>query len=203
MRKFAETQSRGLLASPGGRLDHGNGWSSSYPDCMGLFHSNYAARYYIAKFGYLGLTKEQAIYPSLSGPLRIEANQAILVEFSRRPVLVDSGFWSLTAYDADQYLVPNDLRRYCLGDRDKLTFPDQTPLSDQGKDGEFYILLQAADNAPPAKWRGNWLPTPAGGGKMSVTMRWYGAMEEMLCGTYKYPKLIHIDAITESNHPKL
>lgn len=203
MRNFAESQSRRLLASPGGKLNHGNGWSSSYPDCLGLFYSNYAARYYVAKRGYLGLTKDQAIYPSLPGPLAIEGNKAILVQFSRRPVLSEGGFWSLTAYDDQQYLVPNELRRYCLGDRDEMTFPDQTPLADGRKDGKFYILLQAANNPPPSGWRSNWLPTPARGGTMSVTLRWYGAMEEMLNGTYEYPKLIHMDAINESNHPKL
>lgn len=201
--RFAEGQAHSALRSANGRLDHRNGWSSSFPDCLGLFHSNYSARYYIAKRGYLALTKDQAVYPSLSGTLFIEPNAAILIRFSRRPVLGKGGFWSLTAYTADQYLVPNEMQRYCLGDRDNMTFADQTPLSDKTKDGHFYILLQAADTPPPAIWRSNWLPAPAGGGKMSVTLRWYGATPEMMTGAYEYPKIEHIKAVTDDCQAKL
>ncbi|KAJ5620176.1 hypothetical protein N7510_004160 [Penicillium lagena] len=195
---FADTQARDALRSPGGTMDYGNGWISAFPECMGNFWSNYIARYYIAKFGYLGLTSEQAIYPSRPKALRIKPNEAVLLIFSRRPVLLKTGFWSLTAYDADQYLVKNDMNRFILGDRDNMTFPDGTPLNDNSKNGEFSILLQPADVPPPAKWRNNWLPTPAGGGKMSITLRFYGATEEMMPKFYEYPRLEHIKAITES-----
>lgn len=171
---FADTQARDSRQAPGGTMDFGNGWISVYPECMGNFGSNYAARYYIAKFGYLGVTSDQAIYPSRSKALRFKHNEAVLLRFSRRPVLLKTGLWSLTAYDADQYPVMNEMSRYVLGDRDNMVFPDGTPLNDNTKDGEFSILLQPADNPPPAKWRNNWLPAPAGVGKMSITLRFYG-----------------------------
>ena len=201
--KRVDNRALAALRSDGGRFDHGNGWSTSFPDCLGLYYSNYVARYYVAKRGYLALTPDQAAYPSRSGPLVIGSNSAIILRFSRRPVLVKGGFWSLTAYTSDQYLIQNDLERYCLGDRDHMCFPDQTPLSDESKDGEFYILLQPADIMPPEVWRNNWLPAPAGGGKMSVTLRWYGATKEMLTGAYKYPELERIDAITSNCQYKL
>lgn len=193
----AEKKAQALLDAPGGSLDHGNGWSSAYPAYLGNFGSHYAARYSIAKRGYLALTSDQAIYPSLSRALRLESDGAVLLRFSRRPVLVKTGFWSLTAYNAEQYLVPNNMNRYCLGDRDNMVFPDGTSLSDQSKDGEFCILLQGADIVPPKEWRENWLPSPAGGGKMSITLRWYGAKEEMMDGSYEYPRLEFIKAIAE------
>ena len=195
---FAESQALAALKTPGGRLDHGNGWGSSYPQCLGNFGSNYAARYSIARRGYLALTIDQAVYPSLSAALVLGPNEAILLRFSRRPALVPSGFWSLTAYNAEQYLVPNRLNRYSLGDRDKMVFVDGTPLDVQSKDGEFQILLQPADLTPPTKWMSNWLPVPSGGGKFSITLRWYGVKDAMMTrGEYEYPKIEYVAAITE------
>ncbi|KAJ5295457.1 hypothetical protein N7508_010278 [Penicillium antarcticum] len=196
--QFAEIQARDGLQAPGGRMDFGNGWDSAFPECMGNFGSNYAARYYIAKFGYLGVTSDQAIYPSRPQALRFEHDEAVLVRFSRRPVLLMTGFWSLTAYDADQYLVKNNLNRYVLGDRDDMTFPDGARLDDENKDGEFFILLQPADVPPPAQWKNHWLPSPAGGGKMSITLRLYGIKQEMISKSYEYPRLEYIKAITDS-----
>lgn len=194
----AENEAKASLEMPNGSLDHGNGWSSAYPEYLGNFGSHYAARYSIAKRGYLALTGDQAIYPSLSRALRLEPDGAVLLRFSRRPVLVETGFWSLTVYNAEQYLVPNSMKRYCLGDRDNMKFMDGTPLSNLGKDGEFCILLQPSDCMPPKEWVDNWLPSPASGGKMSITLRWYGAKEEMMTKAYEYPRLEFIKAITES-----
>ncbi|PVH72077.1 hypothetical protein DL98DRAFT_563667 [Cadophora sp. DSE1049] len=198
IQEYAEFQAVKLARSPNGRQEYGNGWSELYPTCKGNFNSFYQARYAIGKRGYLALTREQALYPSLAGALMIGDNDAILLRFSRRPALVPSGFWSLTAYTAEQYLVPNKLNRYCLGDRDDMRFADGSLLADHTKDGEFHILLQPADLAPPSKWLSNWLPAPAGGGKLSITLRWYGAMEDMNNGVYEYPRIEHISAITES-----
>lgn len=196
--EFADAQARDGRRAPGGMIDFGNGWISVYPEIMGNFGSNYVARYYIAKFGYLGVTSDQAIYPSRPNALRFEDNEAVLLRFSRRPVLLKTGFWSLTAYDADQYLVKNDMNRYVLGDRDNMTFADGTPLDDENKDGEFFILLQPANVPPPAQWKNNWLPSPAGGGKMSITLRFYGIKEEMMLKSYEFPRLEYIKAITDS-----
>ncbi|KAL4894139.1 hypothetical protein BDV59DRAFT_207197 [Aspergillus ambiguus] len=194
--KFAESQAFALIRGPNGRLDHGNGWSSTFPGYLGNFGSHYAARYYIATRGYLGLTNDQAIYPSRSGSIIIGPKQAILVRFSRRPALVRTGFWSLTAYNDRQYLIPNSINRYCLGSRDQMSFSDGASLGDETKDGEFQILLQPADIVPPTRWLDNWLPAPPGGGKMSITLRWYGAREEMMTGLYEYPRLDYVDAVT-------
>ncbi|PGH28517.1 hypothetical protein GX50_08744 [[Emmonsia] crescens] len=184
-------------------LSHGNGWVSAYPEYLGNYGSHYGARYSTARRGYLAITKEQAVYPSLPRDLELGPDEAILIRFTRRPVLVKTGFWSLTAYNEEQYLVPNNLHRYCLGDRDDLTFPDGTLLSDKSKDGEFYILLQAADMKPPKKWMNNWLPSPAGGGKTSITLRWYGAKDEMMTEAYEYPRMECIKAITEEANSRL
>lgn len=191
---FAQGQVQNLIETESHPL--GNGWAAAYPEYLGNYGSHYAARYATARRGYLAITKDQAIYPSLPRDLDLGPDDAILIKFSRRPVLVETGFWSLTAYNEEQYFVPNDLNRYCLGDRNNLTFPDGTPLSELSKDGEFHVLLQAADVKPPEKWISNWLPSPAGGGKTSITLRWYGAKDEMMTKAYEYPRLERIKAIT-------
>ncbi|KAK2732330.1 hypothetical protein FQN57_002946 [Myotisia sp. PD_48] len=199
--RVAQIQAEALIQTD--TLSHGNGWISRYPEYLGDYGSHYAARYYIACGGYLAITKDQAAYPSLPSIVELGSDEAILIRFSRRPVLVETGFWSLTAYNKEQNLVPNDLHRYCLGDRDNLTFPDGTPLSDKSKDGEFYILLQPADVKPPQKWMNNWLPFSAGGGKGSITLRWYGAKDEMMSKAYEYPRIERIKAITETANSML
>lgn len=201
--KYAETQARAALNAD--KIDLGNNWSLNFPGCQGAFGPHYAARYYIAKRGYLALTTDQALYPSLKGHLQIGADEAILLRFPRKPALIPSGFWSVTAYNRAQYLIPNEQNRYCIGDRDDMTFVDGTPLSEESKDGEFCILLQPADVTPPPSWRCNWLPLPAGGGDFSITVRWYGARKEMYTALTNafVPKFEWTKAITQSQKSKL
>lgn len=193
--QYASRAALTALNAPGGHSDLGNSWQLHYPSCAGNFGSNYAARYSIAKYGYLCLTPEQAVYPSLPHNITLGRNRACIIRFSQKPVLRKTGFWSLTAYDADQFLVTNTLNRYCLGDRDNLKFPDGTPLADQTKDGSFEILVQAANVPPPKEWKDNWLPAPKDGAKMTITLRWYCAEKTMTDGGYEYPIVKYVDAI--------
>ena len=197
--RYAKGQVVESMKAPRGMQHHGQGWSSPFPDFVGNYGSSYAGRFVIARGGYLALTRDQSVYPSRAEPLFLEPKKALILRFSRRPTLVKHGFWSLTAYNDDQYLVPNRLRRFCLGDRNILRFPDGTPLSRKAKDGPFEILLQPADLLPPEEWMDNWLPVPEGGGKFSITLRWYGPTEELLSNDYVYPELKTIDAILQAN----
>ncbi len=193
-------------------LNHG--WSMLAPEFTGNFGTNYAIRAAIAKSGYLMLRAPNAIYPTwsntsagspgqgLSGPMQtIKPDEALLYDFvGGRPPLSQAGFWSLTVYGADNFLIENPLAIYALGDRSNLTYPDGRKVyaggSDVGENGSFQILVQAADNPPPKNWSSNWLPGPAGGGDVQVLLRFYEAGETMLDGTYLYPAVSRIDAIT-------
>jgi hypothetical protein len=61
-----------------------------------------------------------------------------------------TGFWSLTAYGADLYLVDNEIERYSLSDR--------TPGLRYDASGGLTVQLSAA--RPPGEQ--NWLPVPEG-----------------------------------------
>ena len=76
----------------------------------------------------------------------------MLFTFSGKPKLKPAGFWSLSVYGANSYLVPNPINRYEVGDRTyNLTYEDggyvYGPQADASKDGQF--LLQPADLVPP------------------------------------------------------
>lgn len=137
-----------LLTTPGFVQNLGNNWTLNQP--IGNYGSFYQSRYFIAAKGYLALTKDQTVYPS-SPTLKLGPDEAYVLRFSRRPRVSSGGFWSLTVYNEEQFLIPNPLKRYALGDRSNLTFPDGKGLSD-GPDGPFDILIQPSDVKPPSNW---------------------------------------------------
>ena len=131
-----------------------NDWSEQTRLNQGDFHADYISRAVIAYVGYLQLTPEQALYPSINGRavLSVGSDDAFVFTFSSKPPV--NGFWSLTAYGDDQYLIPNPLNRASLGDRSNLTYPDGNLVygGDMGEEGRFQILIQAADVTPPGNW---------------------------------------------------
>jgi hypothetical protein len=56
-------------------------------------------------------------------------------------------YWSITAYDAEGYLIPNVIERQALGDRDKLV---------TNADGSLDLYVQT--DSPGAGKEANWLP---------------------------------------------
>ncbi|SPJ89691.1 uncharacterized protein FTOL_13052 [Fusarium torulosum] len=190
----ANTTSRLFAAKPGVRQDVGNDWYLVSEEYIGRFDSFYAMRYQIGLTAYLALVQSESAYPFYGEDISIVEGQSILWTFTKPPKIRDGGFWSLTAYGPDQDLIENDLDKYMVGDRSNLTFPDGTPV-EEGDERPFQVLLQVEDIAPPANWTNNWLPINSGGGNISVTLRWYGAEEEMVDGTYVHPKMEFIDAI--------
>jgi hypothetical protein len=101
--------------------DQGNGWTLQRPSYQGDYGVNYASRAYVALAGYQQLTQHQALYPEFEGRgfssvFQLESNESLLVTFSGKSQLNKTGFWSLTAYGANQYLIPNSIDRYTVGD---------------------------------------------------------------------------------------
>lgn len=94
------------------------------------------------------------------------------------------GFWSLTMYDANRFLVPNPLNRYTISQRDNLVAND---------DGSANIYLQA--DSPGKEKEENWLPAPRA--KFSVMLRMYWPKEgplSILDGTWKPPPIRRVEA---------
>jgi hypothetical protein len=87
------------------------------------------------------------------------------------------GFWSLTLYDEHHFFVPNELRRYSLGTKNKTlkTSPD----------GSLTIYVQA--EPPPEAQRDNWLPASKGGADFSLFLRAYWPRTPVLDGSWSPP----------------
>jgi len=192
------------LRTLAGMTNHlGNNWTRTAPHILGNYGSYYNGRHITAMRGYLALTSDQAFYPvytagnpNIAYRYSIAADEAYLVTFKSKPKLKRTGFWSVTAYDADGFLIPNQLERYVVGDRTSLTWADGSALygEDSDRDGEFQILVQPADVEPAENWMSNWLPAPAGGGDFSFSMRLYGAEDEMWNSNWEYPQVQKVPA---------
>ncbi|EAT85284.2 hypothetical protein SNOG_07818 [Parastagonospora nodorum SN15] len=182
-------------------IDVGNNWVIPKIKCQGIFGLEYGCRAYRALRGYLGLVQSENLFiTNKSDNLTLGATEAFLFTFSGKPPIKSTGFWSLTVYGADQYLVPNELGRYVVGDRStQLKFEDGGLVYGDGangtEDGRFQVLLQPADVPPPENWTSNWLPAPAGGGKLLYSVRFYSPAEAFTNGEYVFPTVETIDAI--------
>jgi hypothetical protein len=137
-----------------------NGWSLTYD--MGRFGTKYAYRAAWTLVGISGNFLEDAFYPTttfdgdcddLSG-----ANQYELT-FAESEIPPAKAFWSLTMYDDEAYLVPNELDRYAVGDRTEF---------DYAEDGSVTIYMQHENPGPDKE--ANWLPTPEGEFRLALRL---------------------------------
>src|SRR5215831_13213935 len=153
-----------------------NGWEITLD--MGRYGTNYPYRASWTFFGVGGNLPEDAIYPVAKtdgdGKLLDGANRYEL-RFAKSEMPPAGAFWSLTAYDADSYLIPNSINRYALGDRSGMKF---------GDDGSLTIYIQA--EPPSADRQANWLPAPKQGG-MLLALRLYAPKKAVADGTWSPP----------------
>lgn len=139
------------------------GWLTLDPH-VGRYGTNYLLRAQLAILGIGANTPEESVYPTAladsSGALLTGANSYRMV-FKRGELPPVRGFWSVTMYDFDGFLVPNAAKRYSLG-------PTHPPLVRRG-DGSIVIAIQ---HTRPAERDVNWLPAPAGGFRISMRLYW-------------------------------
>ncbi|KAK5132324.1 hypothetical protein LTR08_009159 [Meristemomyces frigidus] len=188
--------------APSSYPDLGNGWSVLNNTYSGSFEYGAAvvARAIVAAALYLQVTPANALYPTLgSTQTTLTDSEAYLFTFSGRPPVASNGFWSLTMYDDAGYLVANAENTYAVGDRSNITFADGDLVYndyDGAADGTFQVLVQDAGVPPPSNWTANWLPAPAGGGSFTVTFRLYAPTAALSDGSYVYPLVTKVNAIT-------
>ncbi|KAF9890607.1 hypothetical protein FE257_005738 [Aspergillus nanangensis] len=190
-------------SKPENTLVLGNGWQSRRLSAQGDYGMDYQMRYAVAARGYLALTATEALYPmyydasnGYSTTLILNPGQAFLFTYDGKPPLTKEGFWSLTGYNSEQYLIANPLDRYALGDRSGLTYSDGSLVyGSDSRNGTFQILVQPADVEPPKNWTSNWLPAPEGGGSFSVTFRLYAPTTSLANGEWTFPTVQRVDAI--------
>lgn len=159
-----------------------NGVWSCYGDPIGDYGTAYAFRCLIALAGFGANPAEMAIYPSASTDntgAALSGENAYTIHITPEQLALLNkhsgyGFWSITAYGTDQYLIANKENRYCINDRNVV----------YNADGSIDIYV-AKDAPADAKKFPNWLPVGEGGFKLYFRM--YLPCEEILKNTWTMP----------------
>ena len=154
-----------------------NGWMVSTGS--GHYGTDYLQRALVAYIGVGGNLPADAFYPIArfdgDGKPLNGANRYVM-RFAKAdiPPINPRGFWSLTMYDKEYFLVPNSINRYSLSSRDKFkTNPD----------GSMDLFIQK--EPPAADKKSNWLPSPDG--DFILMLRLYWPKDEALNGAWVPP----------------
>ncbi|WP_230304387.1 DUF1254 domain-containing protein [Rhodococcus sp. M8-50] len=121
----------------------------------GWYGTDYLQRAVVATIGLGANVPEESTYhvartAADGSALRGEAGY--LLRFPPEgPPVDDRGFWSVTVYGPDMFLVANPVDRYAVGDR--------TPGLVRGPDGALDVWVSSR---PPVSGGSNWLPAPPG-----------------------------------------
>ncbi len=178
-RAIANVPARALAALEERRPAPGpDGWDP-VPKNLGNYGTDYETRALVALVGLGANLPADALYPLA----RVDAKQRALsgdhryvVHFAPGRTPPAAAFWSLTLYDDDGYLVPNDAQRYALRNRDPLI---------ANPDGSLDLYISR--DAPEPKLRANWLPAPKG--TFNVLLRMYLPKAAALDGIWTPPPL--------------
>jgi hypothetical protein len=159
-----------------------NGWSSA-PN-IGAYGTDYPLRAHTSRVLFGANLPRDATY-ALQDNIDASAAGAprrYRIRFDPGQLPPVEAFWSITAYDADHFLIPNPQNLYAVGHQ-VLVVP--------GPDGAVEIALQNATPGPEVP-TGNWLPIPAAG-KFSLALRLYAPRDTVLDGTWKPPAVTPAD----------
>ena len=160
-----------------------NGWRI-ITEGLGSYGTDYSRRAYIDFVGLGANWPEDAVYPTCvfdSQGDHLDASNTYQLHFDADQMPPVNAFWSITAYNEDEFLIENDLNRFALGDRDDITF---------NKDGSLDLYVQT--NPPEASKLTNWLPIPKTG-RFTLTMRLYWPKEKVMTGKWEPPSLVVVN----------
>ena len=153
-----------------------NGWS--YSLALGSYGENYLLRAAVARYGLGANGKDDAVYASCSTDAAgnaLDGSTDYTIRFPAGQLPPVSGFWSITVYDQDGFLVANPINRYAVGSETGLV-----------ADADGSLTIQLRNTAPPPQSpQANWLPVPAG--PFSLTLRMYWPQGPVLNGYYVIP----------------
>ncbi len=120
---------------------------------IGNFGTAYAYRALVAIAGLGANPVEVALYPKLEVDAdgnALTGEKSYTLHFETCPQVLEGGFWSITAYGDDDFLIDNPIDRYCINDRSGLKV---------NEDGSIDVIL--SKDAPEDTT--NWLPVGADG----------------------------------------
>ncbi|MEY4447448.1 MAG: hypothetical protein RLZZ433_463 [Pseudomonadota bacterium] len=153
-------------------------WSTP-PLSLGNYGTDYNIRAVVAMVGLGANLPEDALYPNTSLDVQGQAlhgQHRYQLHFDAAQLPPVKAFWSITAYGADEFLIANELKRFALGDRDKLVY---------NADGSLDIWIQATRPTDAAQ-AANWLPVKADA-PFLLNARLYWPNPEALQGMWQMP----------------
>ncbi len=103
---------------------------------------------------------------------QMNSENSYLLHFDTLPPVVDDGFWSVTAYGSDNFLIDNELNRYCINDRSDYVL---------NEDGTLDVILSADKPENEANW------LPIGSGDIHLFMRIYQPDMTVIDAGWKSP----------------
>ena len=115
---------------------------------IGDFGTEYDYRAMIALGGLGANTLDEAMYTQTTKDESGESmtgTHVYQIHFDTMPPVLGNGFWSITAYGSDDFLIDNPLNRYAITDRSAFEL---------NSDGTLDIIVSAAE----PEMSGNWLP---------------------------------------------
>lgn len=145
-------QLRTTLASDGANYAQQLGQWTYYGKPIGDFGTEYTYRAMVALVGLGANTVDVAIYPKTTvdetGNV-LTGEKTYTLHFDTLSPTMEGGFWSVTAYGEDDFLIGNPIDRYCINDRSDFKL---------NADGTLDIILskEAPENVS------NWLPVSDG-----------------------------------------
>lgn len=117
------------------------------------YGTEYAYRALVAIAGLGANPVYVALYPKTETDAdgnMLTGEKKYIIHFEEMPKVLDGGFWSITAYGDDDFLIDNPIDRYCVNDRSGLK---------ANEDGSVDVIL--SKDAPEDTV--NWLPVCEGG----------------------------------------
>lgn len=139
---------RGKLIAAGSRFSVALGQWSYFGRPIGEFGTEYNYRAMVALGGLGANTLDVAMYTKTNTDetgATMTGAHVYQIHFDTLPPVLGNGFWSVTAYGSDDFLIDNPLNRYAITDRSGFEL---------NEDGTLDIIVSAAE---PEK-SGNWLP---------------------------------------------
>lgn len=132
-----------------------------YGDPIGDFGTAYTYRAMVALMGLGANTTDIAIYPKTdvdSTGTVLTGKKTYTLHIEADPPTLEKGFWSVTAYGENDFLIENPIDRYCVNDRSGLH---------RNPDGSIDITLSKEAPADTTNW------LPVGEGDFHLFLRIY------------------------------
>jgi hypothetical protein len=157
-----------------------NGWT--IPAKAGDYGTDYLHRAFMARTRLGANLPEDAVYlfsyNDIDGK-ELDGAHKYVIHFAKGERLPIRGFWSITMYNAEAFLVPNPANRYSVRQNDNMK---------TNADGSLDIHIQK--DSPGKDKEANWLPAPDG--KFSLLMRLYWPETPALEGTWEPPAVTRL-----------